>query len=161
MANKGECARAGGGRRRGSGRGRDDPPRQPAGSQTQPTPPPTPLQPSGFLGQGQWRQVPTQQKFGGWTVGIACSSIAAEPKPAAEEEAPAEPAKAAAPAPTAEPDAPGNTQPAAAPAPTQAAEPKAAWAAGPSGEVKPMTVEPAWKRPVAAQSADEAPAEPV
>jgi hypothetical protein len=121
-----------------------------------------------FLGTGHWRQVPTDKPYGGWTVGIACSSVAADPEPVAEgedgdaaapEDAPgpepvvpvvaaaAKPAKAApAPAPAKKAAAaPAPKKAAAAPAPATApptGPTKAGWAAALPADapVKPVTV---------------------
>jgi len=115
-----------------------------------------------FLGSGHWRQVPTDKPFGGWTVGIACSSIAADPVPvggggeegggAAGEEAPgAEPVAAvpvlvAAPAAKAAPALAEKAAPAPAPAkkaPAAAAAPAKKPAPAPAGA-------PAWAAALAA-----------
>jgi len=88
-----------------------------------------------FLGSGHWRQVPTDKPFGGWTVGIACSSYAADPAPVAAEgeEGGGEPADAAAVPVVAAPVAIAAKKPAAAAAaPKKPLEEKAAEAPAPA-----------------------------
>jgi len=88
-----------------------------------------------FLGSGHWRQVPTDKPFGGWTVGIACSSYAADPAPvtAEGEEGDGEPADAAAVPVVAAPVAIAAKKPAAAAAaPKKPLEEKAAAAPAPA-----------------------------
>jgi hypothetical protein len=119
-----------------------------------------------YLGTGHWRQVPTDKPFGGWTVGIACSSIAADPVPVAEDKDDAEagPEDAPGPEPAVPVVAPAAAKKAAAPAPAgpPAAPTKAGWAAAlpDDAPIQPVTVPTAITRGAPAAPETAAAAQP-